>query len=48
MAGVVYADEGLRFGVFYGISNNNLRWMDIADAREKLGQQGRAEDSHVY
>ena len=46
----VNADEELRFGIFYGISNNDWRWMDIEDAREKLGYvpQDRAEDNHVY
>lgn len=46
----VNAGEELRFGIFYGISNNDWRWMDIEDARQKLGYAplDRAEDNHVY
>ncbi|MFZ1755491.1 MAG: NAD(P)-dependent oxidoreductase [Caldilineaceae bacterium] len=46
----VNADEKLRFGIFYGISNNDWRWMDIEHAREKLGYVplDRAEDNFVY
>ena len=40
----------MQFGIFYGISNNDWRWMDIEDARDMLGYtpQDRAEDNYVY
>jgi len=40
----------LRFEIFYGMSNNDLRWVDISDARRKVGfiPQDRAEDGHDY
>lgn len=46
----VEADEKLRFEVFYGISNNDYRWVDIDYAREKIGYlpEDRAEDEHDY
>ena len=46
----VNAGEEIQFGIFYGVSNNDWRWMEIEDAREKLGYvpQDRAEDNHVY
>ena len=46
----VDADQRLRFGVFYGMSNNDLRWVDINDAEHRLGYvpQDRAEDGHDY
>lgn len=46
----IAADAGLRFEIFYGMSNNDLRWVDISDAQRKLGfePQDRAEDNHDY
>ena len=46
----VEADEGLRFEIFYGMSNNDYRWVDIENARRKVGfvPQDRAEDGHDY
>ena len=42
----VDAPEDLRFDIFYGMSNNRFRWVDLSNAREKLGfePQDRAED----
>jgi len=46
----VNAAEFIRFDIFYGLSNNGLRWADIEDARRKIGYipQDRAEDNHDY
>jgi nucleoside-diphosphate-sugar epimerase len=46
----VNAAEFIRFDIFYGLSNNDLRWADIEDARRKIGYipQDRAEDNHDY
>ncbi|MBC8236382.1 hypothetical protein H8E77_43095 [bacterium] len=40
----------LQFEIFYGLSNNDLRWSDIENARRKIGYipQDRAEDNHDY
>jgi uronate dehydrogenase/NAD+ dependent glucose-6-phosphate dehydrogenase len=42
----VDAPDDLRFDIFYGMSNNRYRWVDLTNAREKLGwePQDRAED----
>lgn len=44
------ADESVRFGIFYGMSNNDYRWVDIEQARQVIGfePQDRAEDNHTY
>jgi len=46
----VDADDDLEFGVYYGVSENDLRWMDIESARDAVGYepQDRAEDAHDY
>ena len=46
----VTADEKLHFGIFYGMSNNDYRWVDIENALKKIGYvpQDRAEDKHDY
>ena len=46
----INADESLRFEIFYGMSNNDLRWVDIDSARNKIGYipKDRAEDAHDY
>ena len=46
----VDAKDKLKFGIFYGMSNNDYRWVDIEDARKKIGYipQDRAEDKHDY
>lgn len=46
----VTADESLRFEIFYGMSNNDYRWVDIENARQKIGYipQDRAEDEYDY
>ncbi len=46
----VEADESIRFDIFYGISNNDLRWVDIERALGRVGfdPQDRAEDGHGY
>ena len=42
----IAADEDLRFGIFYGLSDNQWNWVDLEDARQKVGYmpQDRAED----
>jgi nucleoside-diphosphate-sugar epimerase len=42
----VDAPDELRFDIFYGMSNNRYLWLDLSNAREKLGfvPQDRAED----
>ena len=46
----INADETVRFGIFYGMSNNDYRWVDIEHAKQVLGYepQDRAEDNHTY
>ena len=46
----INADDSLRFDVFWGMSNNDWRWVDIEHAREVLGYvpQDRAEDNWTY
>ncbi len=46
----VAAPPDLRFGVYYGMSDNDLRWVDIEGARRDLGYepQDRAEAHHNY
>lgn len=46
----INADPALRFDVFWGMSNNDWRWVDIDHAREVLGYkpQDRAEDNWTY
>ena len=46
----INADGSLRFEILYGMSNNDLRWVDISDAQRKVGfvPQDRAEDNHDY
>jgi hypothetical protein len=46
----VAADENLRFEIFYGMSNNDYRWVDIENAHKKIGYvpQDRAENEHDY
>jgi len=46
----INADKNLQFEIFYGLSNNDLRWADIENARRKIGYipQDRAEDNHDY
>ena len=40
------APDDLRFDIFYAVSNNRYRWVDIEHAREVVGYvpQDRAED----
>ncbi len=42
----VEAPEDLQFDIFYGMSNNRYRWVDLTNARQKLGWEprDRAED----
>jgi nucleoside-diphosphate-sugar epimerase len=35
----VAAPDDLRFGIFYGVSNNKWSFWDLADARERIGYQ---------
>ena len=46
----INADDNLQFGIFYGMSDNGLRWVDISNAEQKIGfvPQDRAEDNHDY
>ena len=40
----------MRFGIFYGMSNNDYRWVDIDTVRDTIGfaPEDRAEDKHDY
>lgn len=42
----VNAPDDLRYDIFYGMSDNKYRWVDIEDARQKIGYvpKDRAED----
>ena len=46
MQACVDAPEDLRFDIFYGMSNNRTLWLDLSNAKEKLGWEprDRAED----
>ena len=46
----IVAPNDLRFGIFYGMSNNDYRWIDINAARDTIGfaPEDRAEDKHDY
>ena len=46
----VNADDSLQFEILYGMSDNDLRWVDISNAWRTVGfaPQDRAEDSHDY
>ena len=46
----INADESLLFDIFYGMSNNDLRWVDIEHARQVVCfvPQDRAEDGFEY
>ena len=45
----VNAPDDLRFGIFYGMSDNRWCWVDIQNARDVLGYapQDRAEERVV-
>ena len=46
----INADDSLKFEIFYGMSDNDFRWVDISNAQQKVGfrPQDRAEDHHNY
>ncbi len=46
----VEAPEHIKFDIFYGMSNNDYRWVDIEHAKAVIGYQplDRAEDAHDY
>ena len=46
----ITTDDSVRFGIFYGMSNNDHRWVDIGAARDVLGfvPEDRAENEHEY
>ena len=46
----INAPADLQFDIFYGMSNNDLRWVDIEHARKKIGYEpeDRAEEHHNY
>ena len=46
----INTDGSLRFDIFYGMSNNDWRWVDIEHASDVLGfaPQDRAEDNWIY
>lgn len=46
----VNAPDDLRFDIFYGMSDNDYRWVDIDHARDVIGfvPQDRAEEHHNY
>lgn len=45
----IAADDELRFGIFYGMSNNRWNWVDLEDARDKVGYvpEDSAEDFDI-
>ena len=46
----INAPEDLRFDIFYGMSDNEYRWVDIGHAKDVVGYipEDRAEDGHQY
>jgi nucleoside-diphosphate-sugar epimerase len=46
----INADASVDFGIFYGMSNNDHRWVNIEQAKQVLGYEplDRAEDNHTY
>ena len=46
----INAADSLMFDVFYGMSNNDLRWVDIEHAHQIIGyvSEDRAEEYHIY
>jgi nucleoside-diphosphate-sugar epimerase len=46
----INAPDSVRFDTFYGMSNNDYRWVDIEHAREVIGfvPEDRAEELHTY
>ncbi len=46
----ITAPDSVRLDTFYGMSNNDYRWVDIARARDVIGYvpEDRAEDAHDY
>jgi NAD+ dependent glucose-6-phosphate dehydrogenase len=46
----VEAPERIKFDIFYGMSNNDYRWVDVDYAQAEVGYQplDRAEDAHDY
>ena len=46
----INASDDVRFGVIYGMSNNDHRWVDISGAKDLVGfePEDRAEDGHTY
>ena len=43
----IEASDGLRFGIFYGVSNNRWRFWDIADSRDRIGYQPK-DDAETW
>ena len=41
------ASDGLRFGIFYGVSSNTWRFWDIADSRERIGYRPK-DDAETW
>lgn len=46
----INAPDDVRIGTFYGMSNNDYRWVDISQARDVIGfvPEDRAENEHKY
>ncbi|MBN4064988.1 NAD(P)-dependent oxidoreductase [Dehalococcoides mccartyi] len=46
----IAAPDDVRFGIFYGMSNNDYRWVDIEGGRDTIGfvPDDRAEENHNY
>jgi nucleoside-diphosphate-sugar epimerase len=46
----INASENVQFGIIYGMSNNDHRWVDISGAKDLVGFEplDRAEDAHTY
>lgn len=43
----IEAPEDIRFGIFYGVSNNRWRFWDIADSAEKIGYRPK-DDAEAW
>ncbi len=41
IVGLIEAPEDLQFDIFYGMSNNRYRWVDLTNAKQKLRWEPR-------
>ena len=43
----IEASDGVRFGIFYGVSNNRWRFWDVAGSRERIGYRPK-DDAETW